>query len=192
VTPIRRLLGFPTIFNLLGPVGTPARPEIMIVGVAREEIGETFRIILSQLGVKKGWVVWGCEGLDEISPEGETKVWDISKPSSPPFLITPDLFGIPRHSLSLVGSGTPDENSKLLISLLSNELDENHPILDFVLLNAAALIFVSGAAKTEKEATELAKKSVKDGGGLKALQTLIDVAQEEIKRVSANRSVDSV
>lgn len=74
VAPVRRQLGHPTIFNILGPLLNPARPDYMIVGVHSRYLGLPFAEALKRLGVKRAWVVNGDEGLDEISPEGTSHV----------------------------------------------------------------------------------------------------------------------
>lgn len=74
VAPIRRQLGHPTIFNILGPLLNPARPDYMIVGVHSRYLGLPFAEALRTLKVKRAWVVNGDEGLDEISPEGTSHV----------------------------------------------------------------------------------------------------------------------
>lgn len=74
LAPIRKSLGFPTVFNALGPLINPARPEAMVVGVHSQNLGMLFAEALRILEVKSAWVVCGHEGLDEISPAGETWV----------------------------------------------------------------------------------------------------------------------
>ena len=74
VAPLRREIGFPTIFNFLGPLMNPARPSRMVVGVAKRELASVFVDALNRLGVERAMVVRGKEGMDEISPEGETEV----------------------------------------------------------------------------------------------------------------------
>jgi anthranilate phosphoribosyltransferase len=74
IAPIRRSLNFRSIFNILGPLINPAQPSRMLLGVAKRELGDTFAEVLRLLGVERGLVVCGKEGLDEISPEGETWV----------------------------------------------------------------------------------------------------------------------
>lgn len=74
IAPIRRQLNFRTIFNVLGPLINPARPQRMVLGVAKRELGDTFAEVLRLLGVDRALVVCGCEGLDEISIAGPTWV----------------------------------------------------------------------------------------------------------------------
>lgn len=81
IAPIRRQLNFRTIFNVLGPLINPARPQRMVLGVAKRELGDTFAEVLRLLGVDRALVVCGCEGLDEISIAGPT--WVSTKCSGP-------------------------------------------------------------------------------------------------------------
>jgi len=74
LAPIRRQLNFRTIFNVLGPLINPARPQRMVLGVAKKELGDTFAEVLKLLKVERALVVCGKEGLDEISCAGETWV----------------------------------------------------------------------------------------------------------------------
>ena len=79
IAPIRRQLNFRTIFNVLGPLINPSRPGRMVLGVARKELGDTFAEVLKLMGLERALVVCGKEGLDEISPEGETWVSTIAR-----------------------------------------------------------------------------------------------------------------
>jgi anthranilate phosphoribosyltransferase len=74
IAPIRRQLNFRTIFNVLGPLINPAKPGRMLLGVAKQELGDTFAEVLKLLGVERALVVCGKEGLDEVSIAGETWV----------------------------------------------------------------------------------------------------------------------
>jgi anthranilate phosphoribosyltransferase len=74
VAPVRKQLGFPTVFNALGPLINPAKPKAVIVGVHSKYLGPIFAEALKITGVERAWVVCGAEGLDEISPAGETFV----------------------------------------------------------------------------------------------------------------------
>lgn len=82
IAPIRRQLNFRTVFNILGPLINPARPSRMLLGVAKRELGETFAEVLRLLDVERALVVCGKEGLDEISPQGETWVSRLARHSS--------------------------------------------------------------------------------------------------------------
>ncbi|GAA5996339.1 hypothetical protein JCM5350_005703 [Sporobolomyces pararoseus] len=184
LAPIRKQLPFPTIFNALGPLINPVKPKRLIVGVHSEYLGKVFAEALRLSRVEKAWVVCGKEGLDEISIAGETHVWEVTNFENPIkyFTVSPSQFGLSTHPLSSVTGGTPHENSELLLSLLRGELDEQDPVENFVILNSAALLFVSGVAKDEKEGVKLARESLKNGGAMKALETFRDQSQEEVQK----------
>lgn len=91
-----------------------------------------------------------------------------------PICISPSNFGLGKHSLEDVKGGGPKENVGTLEKLLKNELKEHDPILDFVLLNAAALLVVAGKTKSLKEGVEFARGSIKDGKALKGLNAFRD------------------
>ncbi|RYP69114.1 hypothetical protein DL771_006268 [Monosporascus sp. 5C6A] len=163
VAPIRRELGWRTIFNLLGPLSNPVDDaiEARMLGVARDDLGPVFAEALRMSGARKGLVVCGREQLDEISCAGPTLCWQLVEeedPSSPDkdkisiqhFELTPADFGLSVHPLSTVSPGKePRENAEILRRILRGELPPNDPILEFVLMNTAALFVVSGVCEAE-------------------------------------------
>lgn len=181
VAPIRKELGFRTIFNLLGPLANPVESviEARVVGVAKRELGYQFAEALRLGGSKKAMVVCGAEELDEISCAGKTNCWRLvehqnpafrgpideadeeyttSDDDAPPrtlvsideFQLEPEDFGFPRHALSDVSPGKlPHENAEILVRLLRNELPRDNPILQFVLMNTAALFVVAGVCDAD-------------------------------------------
>ncbi|KAG0136749.1 Anthranilate phosphoribosyltransferase [Tuber indicum] len=159
VAPIRRELGHRTIFNLLGPLANPidysvpGGLEARIIGVGRRELGQVFAETLKILGASKGMVVCGEEGLDEVSCERRTECWRLLEDPKTKeimvdhFFVHPtETFGIPTHSLSKVAGGKgPDENAAILERLLKGQAqDDEKAVKDFVLVNTAALIAISG------------------------------------------------
>ncbi|EPQ26301.1 uncharacterized protein PFL1_06236 [Pseudozyma flocculosa PF-1] len=118
--PIRRNLGFPTIFNVLGPLINPAQPERCILGVHSYYLGRTFAEALRKRGTKRAWIVCGREGLDEISPEGPTDVWELNDGEITEFSITPSSFGLASHALADVGSHSAHENASIVLHLFSS------------------------------------------------------------------------
>ncbi|CAO0803285.1 unnamed protein product [Mucor circinelloides] len=172
VASLRKEIAVPTVFNMLGPMSNPAHPTRVVVGVHSPEIGELMANALKLTGVKEALVVCGSEKLDEISPAGETNYWrihgsgDITVGSLHP---TRD-FGLQTHALSEVKGGDCFENAETLAKLLNGELGENNPILDFVLLNAAALLVVSGVASDFKDGVSKARDSIKSGKAKSVLE----------------------
>ncbi|GAA5842968.1 hypothetical protein JCM5353_001028 [Sporobolomyces roseus] len=183
LAPIRKLLAFPTVFNALGPLINPIQPKRLIVGVHSEYLGPVFAEALRLGGVEKAWVVCGKEGLDEISIAGETNVWEVTPSSIRQFTVSPSTFGLSSHPLSSVTGGTPAENSQLLISLLSGQLSTEDPVENFVVLNAAALLLVSGVVKDEREGVSAARKSIREGGALRSLEEFRRVSQEAVRGI---------
>ncbi|KAJ3252813.1 anthranilate phosphoribosyltransferase [Boothiomyces macroporosus] len=173
----RKELGVRTIFNILGPLTNPAKASKMIVGVYKRDLGRIMAETLILLGVKRAWVVCGGIGLDEISPEGETFVWETQADGSiAELVISPKDFGLPEHPLSAVKGGDAAHNSNTMTDLLDGNL--SGPVLDFVLLNSAALLFVSGKVTSLPDGVELARKSINDGQAKEALASFIKMSKE--------------
>ncbi|SJX60566.1 related to TRP4-anthranilate phosphoribosyltransferase [Sporisorium reilianum f. sp. reilianum] len=121
--PIRRSLGFPTIFNVLGPLINPARPQRCILGVHSYYLGRIFAEALLKRGTQRAWIVCGQEGLDEISPAGKTDVWELDNGEIKEFTIEPEDFGLERHPLEHVGSHSANENAAIVLSMFSTPGD---------------------------------------------------------------------
>ena len=199
VAPIRKQLGFRTIFNILGPLANPVEGDIeaRIVGVAEKKLGPVFAEALRLGGARKYLVVCGAENLDEISCAGKTHCWHLANSRIEEFELEPADFGLPRHPLSEVGGGRqPEENADILMRMLRNELDRDDPVLHFVLINTAALFTISGLCDVEpshpdsteqdmfveergpggfrwKEGLRRARWAVESGEGLASLQRYI-------------------
>ncbi|KAG1047536.1 hypothetical protein G6F43_010024 [Rhizopus delemar] len=172
VAALRKEIAVPTVFNMLGPMSNPAKPARVVVGVHSPEIGELMANALKLTGIKEALVVCGSEKLDEISPSGETNYWkihegeDITAGTLHP---TRD-FGLNTHPLSEVKGGDCHENAQILKDLLDGKLQENNPILDFVLLNAAALLVVSGISSDFKDGVQKARESIQSGNAKRVLE----------------------
>ncbi|GAW20078.1 hypothetical protein ANO14919_095720 [Xylariales sp. No.14919] len=161
VASIRKELGWRTIFNLLGPLSNPLDDaiEARMLGVARDDLGPVFAEALRLAGAKKGLVVCGQEQLDEISCAGPTLCWQLAKNGDADsvqvehFLLEPKDFGLSAHPLSTVSPGKePHENAEILRKILQGELPDDDPILEFVLMNTAALFVVSGICEADTSA----------------------------------------
>ncbi|KAI8893848.1 glycosyl transferase family, a/b domain-containing protein [Globomyces pollinis-pini] len=166
----RRELGVRTIFNLyilylltfsLGPLTNPANPKRMVVGVFSKDIGMIMAKSLQLVGVERAWVVCGAIGLDEISPEGSTNVWELENNTIIEKVVSPKDFGLPEHPLSAVRGGNAEANASTMNQLLDGTL--SGPVLDFVLLNSAAVLYIAGLAKSLPEGVALARQSITSG-----------------------------
>lgn len=179
VAAIRSKISIPTVFNVLGPLLNPAPLKARIIGVYSESLGEVFAEALLKLDKNRGkkarsMVVWGEIGLDEISPIGKTKIWNVDPDTETisEKVISPKDFGIAEHPVQSVASGTPAENASLLLEILNGKHSEGHPVYDYIVMNSAALAVVAGKAASWKEGKQLAIESISSGAALNALDTL--------------------
>jgi anthranilate phosphoribosyltransferase len=175
VAQVRRELGVQTIFNLLGPLTNPARPPFQILGVSHRSVSEIVASTLARLGVKKGWVVHGGDGLDEITIADRTFVAAASADLGvETFAISPEDFGLERQSLTEIKGVGPTENAQLIRSILSGEKRGNVAVArDLVIVNAAAALHVAGIAGDLRCAASLARESIDSGRAASKLDALI-------------------
>ncbi|GAM88463.1 hypothetical protein ANO11243_064960 [Dothideomycetidae sp. 11243] len=202
---VRKELPFRTIFNLLGPLSNPLHStgllSARILGVAKRDMGPVFADALRMSGVTRALVVCGAEDLDELSCAGETYCW-LLRPSAEgttevlPFTVKPEDLGLPRHPLAQVAGGKrPHENAAILKDLLDDRLPLNGPIATFVLINAAALLAVSGVCEADdgpETDTTVGPGGLRWREGVRRAKWCITSgrAREEWQRyVSATRSV---
>jgi anthranilate phosphoribosyltransferase len=168
----RKEIGIRTVFNILGPLTNPARAQYQVIGVPNMETGDKIALALCYMGIKRAMVVYGCNGIDELSISGESAVWEIrdNKVISSQQYLHPEDFNLGRSpSASLLG-GTPVENADILRAVLKGE---KSPRRDVVLLNAAAGIVTGGKANNMSEAIELAGESIDSGKALDKLTQLV-------------------
>ncbi|PWN39905.1 hypothetical protein IE81DRAFT_368722 [Ceraceosorus guamensis] len=125
---IRRSLGFPTLFNVLGPLINPVKPRRCILGVHSPHLGNVFAEALRERGTERAWVVCGREGLDEISPEGETDVWELRHKEIKHFVISPASFGLPSHPLKHVNSHSAAENAAIVLKMLRSSKEAREDV----------------------------------------------------------------
>lgn len=161
VASVRKELGWRTIFNLLGPLSNPLDEaiEARMLGVARDDLGPVFAEALRLAGSKKGLVVCGKEQLDEVSCAGPTLCWQLVERGNSAnvevehFLLEPKDFGLSTHPLNTVSPGKePHQNAEILRRILQGEMADDDPILEFVLINTAALFVVSGICEADTSA----------------------------------------
>ncbi len=176
VGPIRKELGFRTVFNILGPLTNPAKPEMFVLGVYDGYLVEPLAKVLCSLGVKRGVVAYGQEKLDEISPNGPTTICELKDGDYRTSVIRPEDFGlVPGTKDELVG-GTPAENAQITRNILAGKLQGTKR--NAVLMNAGTGLFVAGKAASIKEGVALAADLIDSGKALAALENVIKVSNE--------------
>ena len=149
VGPVRKELGIRTVFNILGPLTNPASANMQIMGVYSQDLVEPMAKVLQNLGVKRGMVVFGEDGLDEITSSSKTYICEIKGDQLERYEITPEQFGYKRcQKVDLVG-GTGADNAKITKEILLG--NERGPKRDTVCMNAGAAIYIAGKAKTLEE-----------------------------------------
>lgn len=185
VAKVRKLMGIPTIFNVLGPLIHPVNHvNKRILGVySRDLAPEYARAAALVYPTSEIFVVWGHIGLDEVSPIGQTTVWhvDPSKPGNvDSFELNPNLFGLQEHQLSECKSLGPAENAHILRDeILAGKcrLGDNNPIYDYILLNTAVLYCLSQGNKDWKLGIAKAEQSIQSGSALNALNRFLSEVQ---------------
>jgi anthranilate phosphoribosyltransferase len=166
VAPVRKELGIRTIFNILGPLVNPAGANMELLGVYSEELVLPLARVLSNLGVKNALVVYGQDGLDEISLSSPTTVCEIRDGGFESYVIEPEQFGFTRCNKADIVGGTPAENAKITTDILSGV---KGPKRDAVLLNSAAAIHIARPAVSIHDAIAIAADVIDSGKALALL-----------------------
>ena len=173
VGPIRKELGFRTVFNILGPLTNPGSPSMQLLGVYDGYLAEPLAQVLTTLGVKRGMVVYGQDKLDEISLSSPTTICEIKDGWYKTYTITPEEFGFERCRKEDLKGGTPAENAQITIDILKGTKGHKR---NAVLMNAGAALYIGGKAKNMKEGIALAAELIDSGKALETLQKLIEVS----------------
>ncbi len=177
VVPVRKMLaeeGIRTIFNLIGPLLNPARPEYQLIGVFDPTLPEAFARILGKLGRKRAWAVHGSadagQGMDEISTLGLTRVWVNDGGNLSQLLIDPSSLGFRPATLEDLRGGDATANATILRAILDGS--ERGPKRDIVALNAAAGFVITGLSPTLEAGLALAADAIDSGRAAAKLRAL--------------------
>jgi anthranilate phosphoribosyltransferase len=178
VVEARKLLGqrkVRTIFNLIGPLLNPARPECQMVGVFSREYCPVFAEILQRLGRDRAWVVNGNtqdgKAVDEVSLMGSTRICKTGRLQDlEDEEISPEDFGLNVASVDQLQGGDAQENAVILEDILSGK--ETGPKRDIVLLNAGTALACCGLSDHIADGIEIARETIKNGSALNKLRLL--------------------
>ena len=173
VGPIRKELGFRTVFNILGPLTNPGSPKRQLLGVYDEYVVEPLAQVLISLGVERGMVVYGQDKLDEISMSAPTTVCEFKDGWFKSYTITPEDFGLMRCSKEDLVGGSPEENAQITREILSGA---KGPKRDAVLMNAGAALYIGGKADSMQEGINLAAELIDSGKALEVVEKFIQVS----------------
>jgi len=166
VAAVRRELGIRTIFNILGPLCNPARATHQLLGTYDDKLRPVMAETLRMLGTRRAWVVWGEEGIDEVSPSGPTRVTELDGDSIRELVVTPDDFGLPRIGAEALAGGDAATNAKAIEAILRGE---PHPARSAVILNAAAAVVVAQQREPKDAAIEV-DRALSSGRALATLE----------------------
>ncbi len=178
VAPVRKELGVPTIFNLLGPLTNPAGARHQVVGVADKGKMEMYAQALLALGCERALVVRGEDGQDELSTTGPTEVLEINRKASASgaarYTLVPETFGLRRARLEDLRGGGAAENARVAGEVFAGKPG---PAREAVLLNAAAALYVAGMGGAMDGALMLARQALDSGKARAVLESVIQVTR---------------
>jgi anthranilate phosphoribosyltransferase len=166
----RREIGIRTIFNILGPLTNPAGADRQVLGVYDESLVEVMARVLVKLGCRRGFVVHGLDGMDEITLTGPTRIGEICNGAVTLSTIEPEDFSLRRCSLAELQGGDAVTNAEIVRAVLAGK---HGPKRDVVLLNAAYALVASGLAKDVEAGLERARAAIDDGLAMAKLDSLI-------------------
>ena len=170
VAPIRRELGFRTVFNILGPLTNPAAAGSQLSGVYSKAIITPMARVLARMGVRNAMVVFGVDGLDEISVSDITLCTEVRDGVLRDYVICPEDFGMRRHPHDELLGGGPAENAAITRSVLSGAAGAKR---DAVLLNAGAGLYTAGKVKSISDGIEMAALAIDSGDALRTLDRYV-------------------
>lgn len=176
VGPIRKELGFRTVFNILGPLTNPAKPEYFLLGVYDEYLVEPLAKVLASLGVKRAAVVYGQARLDEISPVGPTTICELRDGYYRTTVIRPEDFGMTSGNKEELVGGVPELNAQITRDILSGKTQGTRR--NAVLLNAGTALFTAGRAETIADGIQLATQMIDSGKAMETLEKCIAVSNQ--------------
>ena len=168
--PVRKDLGVRTIFNILGPLTNPAGAKNQVLGVFHPDLVGIQVRVLQRLGSKHVMVVYGLDGLDEISISGETLVGELINGEVNEYVVSPSQFGLELYDRRAIQVGTVEESKAMIQAVLDNQPGPAHNI---VALNAGAALYVAGVAPNLKAGIERASQAIKSGASKHKLEEFI-------------------
>jgi anthranilate phosphoribosyltransferase len=175
VAPVRKELGVRTIFNILGPLTNPAQAPNILMGVFHEDLVGIQVRALERLGAKHALVVYGRDGLDEVSLGATTVVGELKDGKITEYELHPEDFGLSMSSNRALKVKTPEESKVMLMSVLSNE---DGPPKDIVCLNAGVALYAANVVDSVRAGLELARKTIASGAAKARLTQMIELTQK--------------
>jgi anthranilate phosphoribosyltransferase len=173
--PVRRELGIPTVFNILGPLTNPAGAQCQLLGVGQATLGEKMAQVLKLLGIHHALIVHGEDGLDELTLSGKTAGWEVLDGVIHSWTLPVDQAGLPRASVQDIRGGGKEENAAIMRRVFQGEPGAFRNV---VLLNSGAALMVGDRANTVAQGVKLATEVIDSGEALRKLDALIELSRE--------------
>ncbi len=173
VAPVRKELGIRTIFNILGPLSNPAGANYQLLGVYEEALVKPLARVLLNLGVKRGMVVYGQDGLDEVSLSGKTSCCEIRDGRIESYIIEPEDFGLSKCLKEELIGGDPSENAVITREILEGKQGKR---TDAVLMNAAVCIYLVKDHLSLKQSLAIAREMIDSKKALNQLNHFIELS----------------
>ncbi len=175
VAPIRKELGVRTIFNILGPLTNPAGAPNILMGVFHSDLVGIQVRALQRLGAEHAMVVYGKDGMDEVSLGAATVVGELKNGEITEYEIHPEDFDMPMASNRALRVETPEQSKAMLLGVLDNQPGAAR---DIVILNAGAALYAANVADSMKAGIVLARTALESGAAKARLQQLISTTQQ--------------
>jgi anthranilate phosphoribosyltransferase len=173
--PVRRQLGYRTIFNLLGPLTNPAAAEFQVLGAGRNALAEKLANAAARLGTKRTLVVCGNDELDEVSLWGPTKVFRVEGQSVEIFEWSAERLGLEECRVVDIRAESPSESAERIRRLL---VGEPGPARDIVLANTAAALIAAGLSEDPREAVKMGAVAIDSGAASEVLRRLAEFTKK--------------
>ncbi len=174
VAPVRRELPIPTVFNILGPLTNPAGASMQLMGVYEEGLVEPLARVLRNLGVTRAMVVFGQDGLDEISASSPTTVCEVREKEFASYVLTPEQFGMERCRKEELTGGTPEENAEIARRILNGE---KGPKRNAVVLNSAAALHITKGISMEDAVVQV-QELIDSGKAREQMEAFITLSNQ--------------
>jgi anthranilate phosphoribosyltransferase len=174
VAPIRKELGVRTIFNILGPLTNPADAPNILMGVFHPDLVGIQVRALQRLGAEHAVVVYGRDGMDEVSLGAATMVGELQNGQIREYEIHPEDFGLPMSSNRSLKVDTPEQSRNMLLSVLDNQAGAPR---DIAILNAGVALYAANVAPSMKEGIEKARAAIESGAARVRLDQLVALSK---------------
>jgi anthranilate phosphoribosyltransferase len=178
VAPVRKEMGVRTLFNILGPLTNPAGAPNILLGVFHEDLVGIQVRVLERLGVKRALVVYGRDGLDEISLGATTRVGELRDGVVREYEIEPEDFGLAMASSRNLRVENADESMRMVRDVLAGTPGVAR---DIVQLNAGAALYAAGIAETIDDGVSAAREAIESGAAQRKMEDFVATTQRLAK-----------